>query len=155
MDKEIEGGEEGGEEMGHRIPLAVREEGTKPAAETPPGEEAGGEGPGDEEGAAASAEEVEVDEETFMDLTVEDVDLLIDQQDLSVDKGLEEEEKKIEVAKALGYEVVIEEGEGLPGPEGTLEGLQGQISELNRELAMLRPAQELMRVLEEDPDTAL
>ncbi len=152
----IEGEEQGGEEMGHRIPLAQREEGTATAPEDKP--EIGKEteaGPGDAGKETAPAEEVEVDEETLMDLKDEDIDLLIDQQELSVDKGLEEEEKKIEVAKALGYEVVIEEG-GDPGsPEGTVEGLTAKVSDLNRELAMLRPAQELMRVLEEDPGTAL
>jgi len=155
-EKDFEGEEHGGEEMGYRTPLAVRQEGTGPAPATP-AEEGAEPGPGDEEGEGVPAgEEVSVDGESLLSLEGNDLDLLIDQEELSVDKGLDLEDKRIEVAKALGFEVVIEEDEGAPGPEGEgVEELQGRIKDLNRELAMLRPAQELMRVLEEDPAAAL
>jgi len=155
MAEEFVGEEHGGEEMGYRVPLALREEEKAPAAGEPgtPAEGAPAAKPGDE--VPPGEGEFEVNEETILELGEEDLDNLITQEELGVDPKLPLEEKRLKVAEALGYEVV-EEPEGVPEatPEGG-EDLKQQVLDLNRKLAMLTPAADLMENLENDPEATL
>jgi hypothetical protein len=147
--------ETGGEEHGYRIPMNLRvdkeEDASKAAAPADSKEGIAEEGPEDE--GAAEAEEVDVTAESLPKLETIDLDAIIDQEELGIDKGLSEDEKRAAIAKALGFEAKAEPT--VPEKIEDVEQLQAQVEDLQRQIGMLTPAGDLMMSLENDPQTGL
>lgn len=152
-------GEEGGEEVGYKIPMNLRvdteEEGT-PEGDAPPDSREGVDlgGPKGEEAEAPPEGEFEITSESLFELGAADLDALIDQEELGVDKELSEKDKQIAIAKELGWDVAEETPEG-PEGDAAYEAVKEQVLDLQRQVALLTPAQNLVMDLESDPVGAL
>jgi hypothetical protein len=149
-------GEEGGEEHGYRIPMNLRVDKEEDASkETPPADSREGvaleEGPEDE--GVAEAEEVDVTAESLPKMEVLDLDAIIDQEELGIDKELSESDKRAAIAKALGFDAEAEPT--VPEKTEDVGELQQQVEDLQRQISMLTPAGDLMMSLENDPQTGL